>query len=553
MKILRILLCILLPFLAQSQTFNISDYTRGISTTNFTQQSGSLSFYAEIPPWVVKGGWYQYYFTTHYTGVWSSTRSLATPYNETLSVGSAPNYGHGPKWNLTSLHWWGDYHDPNYLASPSYIYHNEWKNLHWRRNYNGIFSSQVIHHPGTDQVILFAISHGENKNEKIGNYLYQNTVRPSWVINANDPATFSGDYNGTYQECWEAYFGFLNANWLPYNEENDYGANYLNDLGPIGWPSAGYVNSSGGQTSYGLRHPSSIVYGHYVYIFVKDESHDVTGGIKCIRVHDSNIFNPNAYETWSVNDWIPSLPAGFNKDQAAAFFSTRGPQSTPVFPNDMNTIRFSVAKFKNTNRFIGLELYFDGQGKPHMAYRLSTNLIDWSDRVDFYAEDADWSSLRFKYPIFLSADGTSNVEIDENEFYIIGTSWNNSINKMHFVKNSFSFPLLAEQCPPNQPCVTTKADNSTSTFKQPAAATVKAYPNPVRELLNIVVSLPQNGNYTIGLYNSFGQLVKIIDRGNKTARDHNYRISTSELTSGTYFVVVSNNNKPMNRFAIVKQ
>jgi len=541
MKRIFTLLWILLPFLAISQ-FNINAYTRGNSTTTFHQQSGAASFFAEIPPWVVKGGWYQYYFTTQYTGVWSSTRSLATPYDETVDVGDVPNYGHGPKWNLTSLHWWGDFYDPNYLESDAYVYHNEWRTLHWRRNYNGVFSAQVIHHPGTDQVILFAVSHGENKNEKKGSYLYKNTVRPSLEIDANNPTTFSGDYNGTYNECWEAYFGFLNGNWLPYNEENDYGANYLNDLGPIAWPSAGYVNSSGAQTSNGLRHPSSIVYGHYVYIFVKDESPDGTGGVKCIRVHDSNVFNPNAYETWSVNDWIPSLPTGFNKDQAAAFFATRGPQSTPVFPNDKGTVRFSVAKFKNTNQFIGLELYFDAQGKPYIAYRLSTNLIDWTDRVVFYSDDADWNSLRFKYPIFLSADGSSNVEIDENEFYIIGTSWDNSISKMHFVKNSPSF--LSP---------TAIAGNSNNSFIKPVAETVKAYPNPVQKSVNVAIKLPQHGYYTISLYNSYGQLVKLIDKGNKTGGNLNYTVSTVGLINGIYFVVVANNNKPISKVAIIKQ
>jgi len=82
---------------------------------------------------------------------------------------------------------------------------------------------------------------------------------------------------------------------------------------------------------------------------------------------------------------------------------------------------------------------------------------------------------------------------------------------------------------------------------------VKAYPNPVQKSVNIAITLAQNDYYTIGLYNSYGQLVNIIDKGNKTSGSYNYVVSTSDLVNGTYFVVVSNNSKPISRAAIIKQ
>jgi hypothetical protein len=164
-----------------SQTININDYTQTIYSTSVTKKSGANAFYAEIPPWVVKGGWYQYFFTTNFTATWSSTWSMANRVNEIKEVGQSSDYG--PLWVLAGSNWWSNFYDPNFLASPSYICNQQWQTYHWRRNYNGIFSANVITQPNSGGQILFAVSHGENKNEKQGNYFYQNTVRPSFLLN----------------------------------------------------------------------------------------------------------------------------------------------------------------------------------------------------------------------------------------------------------------------------------------------------------------------------------------------------------------------------------
>jgi len=430
---------------AISQTINISDYNKTIYTTRFTKKSKAKAFYAEIPPWVIKDKQYHYFFTTNFTACWSSTWSLGNPINEIKELGSKKDLG--PKWILTAANWWQKFYPPAVLENPLYPNNQQWQTDYWRRNYNGIFCAHIITLSNTRNKILFAVSHGENKNEKQDSYFYQNTVRPSFTINPGDATTFSGMSNGSYKDCREAYFGFLNGSWVAYDTTGKWSNEYLNDIGPIAWPSAGYVNTDNTQASTGLRHPSSIVNDNYIYIFVKDESNDGTGGIKLIRCLLDSILKPNCFETWSaIQTWVPSLPKGFSKNLCGNFFSSRGPKNTPVFPNDRNTIRFSVAKFKNTNQFIGVEQYNDEQDNNHskLAFRFSQDLIHWSDRVNFFNNtEHNWDDMPLKYPIFLSADGTSNTEVDKDQFYVIGTSGNNSVSRLLFSSN-IAHPVLSK-------------------------------------------------------------------------------------------------------------
>ncbi len=543
-------LFLLQPFLSNSQTCNaipvLQGYTITTSHTNFVQGPGALPFQIETTPWVLKGGWYQYFFTIHYTGAWSVPRSISTPYNETIEVSSTTGYG--PKWNCASSHWWGDYYNPITMESDQFPFHYEWRNYHWRRNYNGIFSAHILFHPGTHQDITLAFSHGENKNEKIGDYIYQNTVRPKFLLDPNNPKTFSGIGNdGEYNDCWDAYFAFLNANWLPYDQANDYGANYMNDLGPVAWPAAGYVDTLGNQKSQGLRHPSSIVYGDYVYIYLQDAGIDyVTPGFKVIRVLKSNVLSPNLYEIWCGDTlgWLPSLPAGFTKETAASYFATPGPPSKKLWDLEATIVRFAVAGIKNTNKFLGVEclLYENGQSK--LAFRTSTDLIHWSSKINFYCQEGGWNGLDFKYPIFLRNDGETNTEIDENDFYVIGSKASDkTIFKLHFVRD-LSVP---------SPFEITARKETAGTITSEAASPIKVFPNPTQNIVHITGSYGNNGYYTISLFNSTGERVRTIDKGDKPKGSFNYKISTASLTNGIYYIVISNENGPVSKLAIVKQ
>jgi len=527
-----------------SQTFNLSNYSQNTYTTSFTQKKGSNSFYSEIPPWVIKGGWYQYFFSTQFTAAWSSQWSMGSSFNESKVVGNSSDYG--PIWVIAASNWWDKFYDPAYLNSSSYMYHEQWKTYHWRRNYNGIFSAHVITQPNSAQQILFAVSHGENKNDKQGNYFYQNTVRPSFLINQNDPNTFSGTFNGVYKDCWEAYFGFLNGNWIVYDAAHDWGNQYLNDLGPIAWPSAGYVNSNNTQASSGLRHPSSIVYNNYIY--VKDESKDGTAGIKIIRCMLSNVLNSSSYETWSeTQGWIPSLPQGFSKDLCSNFFATRGPNNTPAFPNERNTVRFSVAKFKNTNQFIGVEQYNDDSdnNRAKLAFRLSSDLVHWSDRINFYSNSSlNWSDLTLKYPIFLSTDGTSNTDIDLSQFYVIGSSSNNSITKLLFHKTTGRINNISSNIVSNSKGFNYNTNASeNSNIKD----FVKIIPNLQNHKIDVEIKINKDALCNIFIYNTLGALMQSKYINLKQNDNYQLHIPFISVVSGMYYMVILKNNEIIGR------
>lgn len=549
MKKLLIIYFLLLALSSFSQTFKLSDYSQSSYTTNFIQKKGANSFYVEVPPWVVKGGWYQYFFSTQYTASWSSLWSMGALLNESKVVGNSSDYG--PVFVLAASNWWNKFYDPGYLNSTSYAYKEQWQTYHWRRNYNGIFSAHVVTLPNTNQQLLFAVSHGENKNDKQNNYFYQNTVRSSFLINQNDPNTFSGFSNGIYKDCWESYFGFLNGNWSIYDAAHNWGNQYLNDLGPLAWPSAGYINTNNTQASSGLRHPSSIVFGNYIYIYVSDESKDGTGGIKLIRSTLNNIRNPAFYETWSeIKGWIPSLPVGFSKELCSNFFAIRGPSNTPVFPNDRNTVRFTVAKFKNTNQFIGVEQYNDDydNNRAKLAFRFSSDLIHWTNRTIFFSNSSlNWSNLPLKYPIFLSADGTSNTDIDQNQFYVIGSSNDNSITKLFFNKTSgrINRNIVLKPSIKEIMCdlgTLEKIDNSIF---------VKVYPNTQKKMIDLEIRINEDAPCKMNIYNTIGALMQTSDIQLKQNSSFQFHIPFSSEIRGIYYIIIFNKNKIIGRSSFI--
>ncbi|MEW6108513.1 MAG: T9SS type A sorting domain-containing protein [Nitrospirota bacterium] len=501
-KYLLVISFILFTHFAPAQSIDLEDYSINTFQTDFKKINNTAAFWNEAPPWVIKGESYQYIFTTHFSSMWSSSVSIGKPKDDILHVGSWQ--GTDPNWIVSSSHWWGKFYDPSFLQSPGYMHQSQWENYHWRRNYNGVFSAHVVNDKTTEQQILFAISHGENKNERIGAYFYQNTVRPDFKINKDDPTTYSGGV--PYQDCWDAYFGFLNGNWSTYGKDNNWGNVYLHDIGPIAWPAAGYLNQDGTQASKGLRHPSSIIDGNYLYIFVVDASHHGKGGVKLIRSHVNELQNTSKYETWSKSGWIPALPQGFTKERAADFFKRKGPNNSRVFALDRNTIRFSVAKIIDTDEFIGVEEYIMGRGDHTIkaAFRFSKDLIHWSDRVPFYAAD-DWGSSTFRYPIFLNRDGTSNTEIDIEEFYVLGASGDGSITKMHFNLDQPIFPTEGSR--PNGVSPITFSGNRVN-ITGDAGFTVS--PVPASLTVDLKFSLETTSNVKVNLYDARGVKVKTL-------------------------------------------
>jgi len=387
--------------------------------------------YMEGPPWLKPGGKRSYYFSTHFSTLFSSNVNLAADniYALNMSMNDATVVS-------CPLTWWNGYFHA--LGTTG----EEGTNLQWRRNYQGVCSSHSFNIPSRGNVVV-AFTHGENKNEIKwqGNipYEYQNTILPQCVLSASDPNSYSGyDANGTYRECDKTYFGFVNLNWTDDTQENYWGNTYYREHGPIAWPSNGYLAPNGLKASVGLRHPASIVHNGYVYIYMLDSwrplvendpnQHPEPGrepGYRLVRAPLNSSINENAYQIYYNGSWVPSLPAGYTRQTMMNFLRTKGPKGSLILGNS-NTIRFAVAKVRDMpGYFVGVEELItrvNNVEKYQVVLRLSQDLINWSAPQVILEQKDTHDQLNYRYPHFLDQWGWTNTEIDLHKFYILGTS-----------------------------------------------------------------------------------------------------------------------------------
>ncbi|MEJ8804468.1 T9SS type A sorting domain-containing protein [Pontibacter sp. H249] len=530
-------------FAARSQHSDTIQYDRFKYDIEFVNKDKDLKLWNEAPPVILpqhKGS--LYISTTFFSTVWNHQQNLAIPANDKIKISKREK---SPRFYATSSsHWWQRFYDPAFLSSSKHVYQDAWQKHYWRRNYNGIFSAHIIK-AQNGKNIVFALSHGENKNERIGDFLYQNTVRPTFKIDISDPNTYSG---GTpYKDCWEAYFGFLNGNWASLEKDLSITAQYFNDIGPVAWPSAGYVSVDGEQLSQGLRHPSSIIHDGYIYIFVVDASMDGTGGVKLIRVKLEDATLPQRYQTWSGNNWIGALPEGYSKTKTKNYFAVRGPANAPIIPNDKSIIRFTVAKFKQTdNEFIAVEESINQDNTIEVAFRYSNNLINWSERKVVYT-DLNWSSSVLRYPVFLNTDGLTDGSIDKEEFYVIGTRDDGNVTKLHFVKQKNKLPDTEDtntnpdassQNSRITKTLATSGNTSNSSFSQ-----VIVSPVPAVSFVDVVFNINSISRIYFNLYALNGAPVGSILEETFLPQQAKRTIDFSSLKPGVYVLEVTDNKK----------
>ena len=64
------------------------------------------------------------------------------------------------------------------------------------------------------------------------------------------------------------------------------------------------------------------------------------------------------------------------------------------------------------------------------------------------------------------------------------------------------------------------------------------YPNPFNPSTAIKVSLAKSGVMSLKIYNVLGQVVKVVDQGNKPAGEYVYNVSMDNFASGVYFYML---------------
>lgn len=445
----------------------------------------------EIPPWIIAGSWRTYLMVNGVkTFTYSTPDDIVSsqyinctnrgPYNAVLTDASKP----------------------------------------WKRNYSSIYSAHYYTHPvyGT---INIGFCHDENKNV-CGS---QNTINPTIPPTCGSAPDFS------------AYFAFVSAVWTPNTAATNWGqTGYGNDIGPILWPSVGYVNQDNSNATEGLLQPSSIISNGYIYIYIWDkgpkpnlQGEGKTRGIKLVRATIANSTNPSAYEVYYKDPqgnvhWLPSLPSGFTKETLLNYVKVAGPKSTDVLTDEisLNTeaFRFTAAAVNNTNYFIGLEEYIDDNdnGRHHLALRFSNDLINWSAREKVVETSTNWDASDMNYPIFLSADGWSNTAINLDNFYIVGTHsqspFSNYVNLIHVYNYTPPPPPPPPpppyDCGPNNNCPPVEQRvgtfTETQTF-QKAVDVTGISSNPNHGVFDFRYKLKKTGRTQITVFDITGQLL----------------------------------------------
>ena len=492
-----------------------------LSSVSFKgKKSGARSkFKTEVPPWIISGRDKLYFFVDGSdTYVWSSPIPLTV--NWTINLKKQAD---GP-----------------FLASRSYIhspdYHAARPARDWGRVYHAIYSVETFQHPVAGPVSL-GFMHGENKN-LVSDRHYQNTIQPNVPIDLRDHATYSG--GNPYIEGWEAYNAFISAAWVPHTDQNNGGRQFFsNELGPIVWPSTGFITPNGVKSTSGLKHPSSIAHDNYIYVFYSEggpyggrvpQEEGRTEGIKVARAPVHDALNPHAYQVYyrdpnGVEAWHRSLPEGFSKDRMLDFVTVQGGKATDIMNDDLNQsqhIRFAAAKVRNTDYFIGVEEYIDlADGRRFkVALRFSKDLVHWTERQQVVYEAANWETSRLNYPVFLDKEGATNTTIDIDDFYILGTDpgVQNHINKIRL------------QAPEPEAF----ALNGRTRIQQTPFVIL---PNPNTGLFRLAYTLETSTPVAINVYNLSGQQVQAV-HAYKAAGKHVQTFDIRPHPPGIYLVTL---------------
>ncbi|MCX6306177.1 MAG: T9SS type A sorting domain-containing protein [Bacteroidetes bacterium] len=88
--------------------------------------------------------------------------------------------------------------------------------------------------------------------------------------------------------------------------------------------------------------------------------------------------------------------------------------------------------------------------------------------------------------------------------------------------------------------------------KQIEIASVNVYPNPVKDIAKVSLSLTQNANVTVEVTNLVGKQMMSLNKGNMSSGSQQFSIDATNLTSGIYFVTVIVNGQKYTQKMIVE-
>jgi hypothetical protein len=322
---------------------------------------------------------------------------------------------------------WGNYFDYDVLISPNEVKPHPF----WKLNYYGVMDSVTYTYDG--HTYLLGIMHAENKNERVQNHYYKNSVKPSDTKYSSDE--YSGCYdNGEYHDNWENYFAFLGITFIEVGV--DPVENLMkNDIGPVIWSDEPYLDKREKKICGGLRHPSALIHGDYLYLYYIDESKHKYGH----RVARAKLAHPKELVFFKLTESgfdLPALPKDFNNEDKQ-FLKIGTGFSRKLFALNDVLIRFSVAHVKNTDMFLGVGEFIQ-KGSVWTELFSSKNLIEWNSMGKIRGtEGKRWYEGVLHYPMFYNEACNSSNEIDSNCFYIVGTyHYQQSKPSLQYIKMS---------------------------------------------------------------------------------------------------------------------
>jgi len=109
-----------------------------------------------------------------------------------------------------------------------------------------------------------------------------------------------------------------------------------------------------------------------------------------------------------------------------------------------------------------------------------------------------------------------------------------------YVQGDFTVPVVAEPCPIGM------GENSKE------VASLSVYPNPVKDIAKVTLTLSQAANVTISVTNLVGQQVMSLNKGNMSAGKQQFNLDANNLATGVYFVSATVNGQKFTQKLVVE-